>query len=134
MHDRSLFETRGKAYIERLRSTDVPIYMQQQHDDIKFCREYPLNDVASDVGDYFGSSIAYMLGLAIHEKATEIGMWGVDLTDDYDHQRPGIEYLIGFARGRGIDVSVAPGLLLSRRKTDEFMGNGVVYPERYGCL
>lgn len=135
MHDRSLFETRGEDYMKRLRDADRPVYMQQAHSDIPLSQPYPMADVAALTGDYFGSSVAYMLALAIYEEAEEIGIWGVELNDDYDHQRPGLEYMIGFARGRGVKVSVyGNGRLLVRRKTDDYQDVGVIYPERYGAL
>lgn len=121
--------------MDRLREADVPVYMQQAHADIPMSRAYPLAAVSACTGDYFGSSVAYMLALAIYEGADEIGLWGVDLSDDYDHQRPNLEYLIGFARGRWREVSVPDGSrLLSRRKTDDYRGVEVKYPERYGVL
>ena len=75
------------------------------YSDIPNATAYPMEDVSAVVGDYFNSSIAYMLGLAIVEKVDRIGIWGVDLNcdDEFAYQRPNAEYLIGFARGRGID-------------------------------
>ena len=135
MHDRSLFESKGKQYMDRLRDSDVPVIMQERHDDIPNSVAYPLDAVSSIVGDYYGSSVAYMVALAITRKENRIVLYGVDLSDDYDHQRPNLEYLIGFARGRGIEVEVPEGsLLLKRRKTDEYQDMGVIYPERYGSL
>lgn len=69
---------------------------------------YPFDAVAADVGDYWCSSIAYMLALAIHEKAEEIGVYGVNMQagDEYGYQKPNCEYLIGLARGRGIKVHI----------------------------
>lgn len=57
---------------------------------------------------YFTSSIAYMLALAIHYQAAEIGLWGVDMATDseWNHQRPCAQYYIGYARGRGIKVYI----------------------------
>lgn len=67
---------------------------------------YPLVSVVNVGGDYFGSTIAYMLALAIYEGRKEIGLWGVEVQGNYDHQRPNIEYLIGLARGKGRTVDV----------------------------
>ena len=135
MHDRILFESRGKKYMDRLRESDVPIVMQKKHEDIPKSISYPLDTVNSIVGDYYGSSVAYMVALAIMRKEDRIILYGVDLSDDYDHQRPNLEYLIGFARGKGIEVEVPEeSLLLKRRKADEYQDFGVMYPERYGSL
>lgn len=57
---------------------------------------------------YYTSSIAWVLGLAILEKPHFIGLWGVDcfLKDEYLRQRPCIENLIGFAQGKGIHIQI----------------------------
>lgn len=59
---------------------------------------------------YFTSSIAWMIALAIYEKATEIGIWGVDMIGDgeYSHQRGCCEYLLGCARFSGITLTLSP--------------------------
>ncbi len=62
------------------------------------------------IGDYFTSSAAVMIAQAIMDGAKEIGIWGVDMAvDDHEYykQRPCMEAWIGYARGRGINVSVA---------------------------
>jgi len=111
MHDRSLWKP---EHLARMKESDAPILMQQEHEDIAMSRAYPRYAVELEVGrGYFGSSIAYMLAYAIYKKVDEIGLWGVDLSDDmHDHQRPNLEYLIGFAEGRGTKVSVPEGSVL----------------------
>ncbi len=143
MHDRELWEKRsknphGQDYIEKINDADVPCYMQRRHIEIPKAVEYPLWQVAGEVGDYFGSSPAYWLALAIYEEVDEIGLWGIDLKDENDsylHQRDNMEYLIGFARGRGIHVRVNDfSTLLTFRPDDNFLGEPVTYRKRYGWL
>lgn len=58
---------------------------------------------------YLTSSPAYMMSQAILEGATEIQLYGVDLSisdHEYFWQRPCIEAWIGFAKGRGIKVMI----------------------------
>lgn len=58
---------------------------------------------------YLTSSPAYMLSYAISQGATEIGLYGVDLSigdHEYFWQRPCVEAWIGFAKGRGIKVTI----------------------------
>jgi hypothetical protein len=71
---------------------------------------YPIALIKSQFGDYFTSSIAYMIALAIHMNAEEIGLWGIDMLDEeeYYHQRACCEYLLGIARGKGIAVYLPP--------------------------
>ena len=58
--------------------------------------------------DYYTSSIAEMLALAIAEGYKEIHVYGVDMlqSEEYYYQRSGCEYYIAFARGRGIRMYV----------------------------
>ena len=128
MHDRSEFQEPGwigRSYVERLRTFDVPVYMQEHYPDIPYSQAYPLNRTADLVGDYFGSSVAFMAAKAILGEK-DFTLWGVELSDDHDHQRSNIEYLIGYARGKGLKANV--------------MGEGKLltldcgYPERYGWL
>ena len=71
---------------------------------------YPYNKIEELYGSlYLTSSPAYMMAMAMIEGYTEIGIYGVDLTTDdleYFHQRPCMEAWIGFAKGRGIKVTI----------------------------
>lgn len=71
---------------------------------------YPIDKIKAEFGEYFTSSIAYMIALAIHMKATEIGLWGIDMLDDeeYGRQKACCEYLLGIARGMGIKIYLPP--------------------------
>lgn len=71
------------------------------------CGNYPLNDVIADIGrDWFGSTIAYMVALAIYKKVPALGFWGVHMESEpeYAHQRNNLCWLIGLAEGRGIRI------------------------------
>jgi hypothetical protein len=94
-------------YIERLNMMPR-LYLQEAHPDLPDAEVYPLAEVAKTTGDYFSSSIAYLMALAIHEGAEEIGLYGVAMEghDEYGYQRPNMEYLVGLARGRGIKVHI----------------------------
>jgi len=60
--------------------------------------------------DYYTSTISYMLALAIMQMRPEIHLYGIDLLqdDEYIYQRAGAEYLIGLARGMGLEVYIPP--------------------------
>ncbi|KKN90100.1 hypothetical protein LCGC14_0232130 [marine sediment metagenome] len=106
-----------KNYVGYLASLRTPVYLLQEHHripngvvypiDVVIQRLGPMLDKNSD-GDYFASSIAYLLALAIVEEYDEIQLYGIDFidTDEYGHQRPNMEYLIGVARGLGISVYI----------------------------
>jgi hypothetical protein len=94
-------------YFERLKQCSR-LYMDEAFPEVPNAVRYPFEAVAADVGDYWNSSIGYMLSLAIHEGAEEIAVYGIKMEarDEWGYQRPNCEYLIGFARGRGIKVHI----------------------------
>ena len=96
---------------EHAKLVDCPIYLIEPRN---YGQSYPMKAVIEEVGDYFSSTCAYMLGLAILERVDQIGLWGFDMSmgEEYFYQRANTEYLIGFARGRGSMVTIAPGSAL----------------------
>lgn len=72
-------------------------------------KQYPIEEVKARFGKYFTSSISYMIALALHEGATHIGLWGVDMIGDgeYGMQRSCCEYFLGMARGMGVTIALA---------------------------
>lgn len=71
---------------------------------------FPYEEVEKLYGSlYLTSSPAYMLAYAVLRGATEIAIYGVDLSisdHEYFWQRPCVESWIGFAKGRGIKVFI----------------------------
>lgn len=65
---------------------------------------------------FLTSTTAWMLALALHEGAGEIGVWGVDMAGDaeYAHQKPGCLHFLALARLQGIAVTIAAGSDLAR--------------------
>ena len=139
---------RRDGYEDRLKSLPI-LYMQEAYEDIPNAIRYPVEKVVDNLGfDYFNSSIAYLMGMALLEGADKIGIWGVDMADlepvpgdpsyisEFAYQRPNMEYLIGLARGRGVDVYIP-----ERSPLTKFHGEGIPlglmypsYPQRYGYL
>ena len=71
---------------------------------------FPKDEIVALLGNYFTSSIAWMIGYAILQKPDVIGLWGIDMMGDeeYLNQRPCCEYLLGIARGMNITLIKAP--------------------------
>lgn len=71
---------------------------------------YPLEEMIKLFGrNWFTSSIAYMMAVAIARGATEIGLFGVDMAagqEHYEAQRAGCTHFIEIAEARGIKVHV----------------------------
>ncbi|HYM22024.1 MAG TPA: hypothetical protein VEU08_02410 [Vicinamibacterales bacterium] len=99
---------------------DKPIYMLKRWAEIPASVPYPLEAMIATFGRYFTSTVGYMLAWAITEivqqrtdpKVPEpgewIGLYGIDLASgtEYAQQRPNAEYLVGYARGLGIQVEI----------------------------
>lgn len=101
-----------------------PVYMHEADPEIPNSVTYPLAQVAEAVAGniyrvdkegvvnsavdepYLTSSIAQQIALAIAEGYDEIHLYGIDLNTDseYAWQKPGVEYMIGVAAGKGIKV------------------------------
>lgn len=99
---------------KRLNEMGRPICMQTASPEVSKSFTYPLEDVIEIGRDYFGSSLAYMLGLAILQNRPRIRTMGFEMQgqDGYAHQRHNAEYWIGVANGRGIPVEVEEGTKL----------------------
>ena len=70
---------------------------------------YPIKGIISLFGiDYFTSTVDYAIALAIYKRFDEINIYGVNMinSEEYSYQKPGVEYWIGQAMGRGIKVNV----------------------------
>jgi hypothetical protein len=143
-----------KIYSTKNRSTDYgsrllglakdpskKLYMQEPLEGVDV---YPYDEIIPMVGDYFTSSISYMVALAILEikkkgdPENTIGIWGVDLKDDQEwfYQRPNLEYLVGFAKGMGIKTMIPDESRLFGfpEHAISFGGIMVTYSKRYGML
>lgn len=74
--------------------------------------EYPLQDVINGIGSvYFNNTVAYAVAWAIHIGVKKISLWGVDYSYPDLHKaesgRGCVEFLLGVAAARGIELEVA---------------------------
>lgn len=94
-------------YLEKINHCQR-LYMQERYAEVPRAERYPHGLVNEVCGDYWESSVGYMLGLAIAEGATDIGLYGVDMKADEEHgyQQPNATYLLGLARGKGIRLHI----------------------------
>ena len=123
MHKREYFERdvtiRGNTdHLAWLKEEhDFPIYMQYVEEDIPASVKYPLYDIHKklmsnvEVGEeknkkYFTSTMSFMIALAIYEGFERIEIYGVELGDEaeYIHQKACVEFWLGQACARGIDL------------------------------
>lgn len=112
-----------------------PIMMQEAFDDIPASVRYPFEEICDEFCDklirrdlsgeerrvlYFTSSLAYMLIYAIYmiekgEFQPRIELYGTDMeaSTEYIHQKGSMEYWIGFANGKGIEVILPKGSMVA---------------------
>lgn len=102
----------------------LPIYMQREWKDIPNSIALPLNEMtkaflphrsSSSTDHYYTSSPSYMLVLAMLLGFQTIRMFGFDMgtKTEYHYQKANMEYLIGIAHGRGIDVQLPGSTILT---------------------
>lgn len=112
IHDHLPEQSDPGSYAKRLLSLGVPVivgekFPVQLHEMLAF---FPYEEVERMFGStYLTSSPAYMIAYAVLNGATEIAIYGVDLSisdHEYFWQRPCVEAWIGFAKGRGIKVTI----------------------------
>lgn len=127
MHGPAIHEweqRRPGNHMQFLQQFAGPVYMHQARPDlIPNAVDYPLAEVAEDLGlnlfwrfdvhgiqtqaaPYLTSTVSQEIALAIHLGYREISLYGIDLNtaSEYAWQKPGVEYMLGVALGRGIRV------------------------------
>jgi hypothetical protein len=97
-----------------------PVYVREPDPAIKAGVVYPKERIVARFGPYFfTSTVAWMMALAIDERADAIGVFGVDMAagDEYADQKAGCRHFIQAARDSGIEVVIPAGsdLLLPPR-------------------
>ena len=101
-----------------------PIYVQEVVPEIPAAVLFPKSKAVEVFGTYFNNTVSWVIALALLEGVNELGIFGVDMACDgdgehseYAHQRPSCEYMIGFATGRGVQVTIPEqsDLLKARR-------------------
>lgn len=104
-------------YIGFMASLKCPVYMIDHVDVIPQSVAYPKDEMLAKWGPYFfSSSLSWMFALAIEQGATEIGLWGVDMSakEEYIAQRSACHYWIDTAKRLGIKVTLPPESDLAR--------------------
>ena len=86
-----------------------PVYMIEPVAEIPSSVAYPKDEMIKRFGPFFfTSSLSWMFALAIHQGATEIALYGVDMSaqEEWEFQRSGCHYFIQRARELGITVTI----------------------------
>ena len=107
-----------------MRTTDKPIMTSRAHPDYPSLIEFPLEEVIRDLDSwYFNSTVAYAVAYAIYIGVKSISLWGVDFTYENSHHaekgRACVEYYLGVAKARGIEIGVPDTSSLMDATEDE---------------
>jgi len=87
----------------------IPTYMMNADSTLPNSVRYPIERVIEDAGiDYFTSTVAFEVGLAMLEGFSEIALFGIDLIvgTEYSVQKANLEFWLGMAHARGINVRI----------------------------
>lgn len=97
-----------EKYLEFVKAYGSPMIVGENYS--SWGEVYPYEKVNSLMGgEYLTSSPAYMIGYALLKGATEIGIYGVEMSvDDHEYfkQRPAMYAWLGYCKGRGIKITI----------------------------
>lgn len=104
-------ESNIAAMLGWLKKHDGPVYTSRPHPDYPGLVAFPLEAVINNLGyAYLNGTSAYAAALAIHIGVKRISLFGCDFTypnaHDSESGRGCLEYWLGFARARGIEINV----------------------------
>ncbi len=110
MHLLEEFTNVDMAGVDLANSIGIPTIMPKKYKQITNSIEFPLKKLMKEYGtDYFMTGIAYMFAYAIYKGMTQIDCYGINMRGDdekYKNARACVEYWIGYARGKGIEVNM----------------------------
>ena len=95
--------------IQRVNQMKIPFVGPYKYEEIPLSEAFPLEEAVKEFGfAYFTNTICYMIAYAILKGAKEIHLYGVNQagSSEYTEERGGVEAWLGFALGRGIQVTI----------------------------
>lgn len=99
------------GYLKWLKKNHIPIYMQERYPDIPSSMKYPFETMITEFPrGYMTNQSSYMIALALMSGATHIAVYGChyQAKSEYWSQRGSMEYWLGVAEGRGVQVLIPP--------------------------
>lgn len=101
-----------EEHVSWLIQSGLPVFMFEEHlvkVPIPNGIPFPRQEIMDFLGtNYFTNTVSWMVGFALLQQRKKINIYGIDMAQDseYQHQRPSCEYLIGIAKGLGVDVYI----------------------------
>jgi len=113
MHSIPYLENLGiiPEYKEYMKFKGDKLILSSAHPDYPEAQVYPIKEICDHFNTkYFNNTIAYMVALAIvrNPDLEELTLFGIDMaaTTEYAHQRPCLEYYLGWASAKGIKLII----------------------------
>ncbi len=105
---------RDPKHGEWLKAAKCPVFMFEPLADVPTAERYPIEDILQMFPRaYFNNTISWMIAWGLLQGYKTIGIWGVDMALDgvhgqseYSHQRPSVEYFVGWADGHGVEFYI----------------------------
>lgn len=99
---------RPEGHIQWLAKQTVPVFVQTADPRVPHAQVFPRPALEARFGPWIDSSPAWMLMHAIAMGFTKVAIYGIHLASEQEYikQKPNMCYLIGLARGLGVDVYV----------------------------
>lgn len=111
LHTQYVLESAGswEGLLPHLKNHGKDVILGHENPLLPDATPFPKEEIIARFGNYFTSSIAWMIGYALLQNPDAIGLWGIDMMgeEEYSMQRPCCEYLLGIARGMNITVIMA---------------------------
>jgi len=94
-----------REQIKLINKKNIPVILKKPHKLFPSGTIFPLDGMPFR---YFTSTPAFMIAYAIYKGATAIDIYGIPLyyEEEFTFERPCIEFWIGYAMGKGIEVTV----------------------------
>ena len=112
----------GTDHCAWIRNAPIPVYMNAVHPHYPSSVRFPIEATMDYFGqggrlDYYTSTVAYMLALAIMEEFEVIGVYGIDLIakQEYMDQKPCTEFYLGWAMAKGVRLEIPPESALMKQ-------------------
>ncbi len=89
---------------------NFPIFMQDVYSDIPSSVRFPIEDIVSNYGRYWRSTLAYIIAWAQLVGYKRLEIYGFEMASDSEYwgQRANACYIIGKVKGKGMDIYVPP--------------------------
>ena len=111
-------KTKYEAFIADVNDLDIPIYMQEKHERIPNSVPFPADRLIDEYGfAYFQSTLTWQVAYAISQGFERIVMHRIHCMPDsaeYFPQKSGMDFWLGMAYGRGIEVRISDDSHLCR--------------------